>query len=86
MASDAVRAESRWKGTTLQNLAEGRRLYILKCSGCHSLRSPSLLTEEKWQEQIIEMQKKAEISDQESTAILRYLLTMRILPKEEKAY
>lgn len=57
----------------LVRLAEGRGLYVAKCSGCHPLHPPSEGDAEFWEEHVVDMAGRARISDEESGLILRYL-------------
>ena len=58
---------------TLQQLTEGRSLYVNSCGSCHSLHLPSEFTKERWLQEINEMQERAKINDSEKQLILNYL-------------
>jgi mono/diheme cytochrome c family protein len=60
-------------GTTLEELTEGRKLYINNCSSCHALHAPGAFTHEKWKTEMSEMQQRAEIDDYTAELILNYL-------------
>ncbi|MGE5496669.1 MAG: hypothetical protein ACM3Q2_01250 [Syntrophothermus sp.] len=66
-------ASAKWPGTGKKELSEGRELYILKCSGCHSLRQPDSRSENEWRQIMPKMGKKAKLTDSEYEMILRYL-------------
>ena len=72
----AVRpAVERYLASTPGTPPEGRRTYVLYCSGCHGLKSPMDYTEEQWKENVSEMKEKAKIKDADSQLILKYLIT-----------
>ena len=66
---------------SLEHLNEGRALYVNKCSGCHSLKSPLKYSEKDWTKNLDEMQIKAKISDAQKELIYQYLINA---PKEVK--
>ena len=70
-------AAQRWPGTTSERLETGRALYVLKCSGCHTLRLPSVYSEERWPAILDKMQKRAKITDDEKQQILQFVLTVK---------
>jgi mono/diheme cytochrome c family protein len=70
-------AAQRWPGVTPEGLAQGRTLYIAKCSGCHTLRVPTKYSEDRWPSLLDKMQKRAKISDDEKAQILHYVLSVK---------
>jgi hypothetical protein len=70
---DAEWAQREWPGTTVQNLAAGRALYVDKCSGCHNLHLPAEHTPEEWRGYVAYMTADAKITSQQATQISRYL-------------
>jgi hypothetical protein len=72
-AEDAEWASREWPGTTVQDLAHGRALYVDKCSGCHNLHLPAEHTPEEWKGYVAYMTADAKITPQEAQAISRYL-------------
>ncbi|MBF8296234.1 MAG: Cytochrome c [Bacteroidetes bacterium] len=66
-------ASRRWPGTRLQDLSAGRQLYILKCSGCHSLHPPEELSGQQWEKTVPEMMMRARLMKEEADLIVRYL-------------
>lgn len=74
---DARRAEARWPGITMGALEEGRRKYIDRCGGCHSLPLPSEYTETEWKRAVEEMQLRAKVKPEEKEMILTYLFVAR---------
>lgn len=74
--ADADMAAKRWPGTDINFLHHGRKLYIAKCSGCHSLYQPKLYTETQWDTIMVTMRKKAKLNDQQYDDIKRFLTVM----------
>jgi cytochrome c5 len=70
---DAQWASHEWPGTTLEDLAHGRALYVDKCSGCHNLHLPAEHTPEEWKAFVAYMVAEAKITREEQDAIARYL-------------
>ena len=60
--------------STLQELKLGRKLYIMKCSGCHNLHLPEEYNSMEWVDNLDGMQNKAKITSEEKNLILKYLL------------
>lgn len=61
--------------------SESAQLYTQRCSGCHRLYHPGLLTTEMWQFMMVRMEAEFQrrgrpsLSESEKTAILEYLST-----------
>ncbi len=55
------------------DLAEGKSLYENNCAKCHSLYNPKDFNAEQWKPILLDMQKKAEISDEQREKIYSYL-------------
>lgn len=66
-------ADARWPGTTLEQLQDGRSLYVHKCAGCHALRRPTQVVGRGWPRKFDEMAGKAHLTRQEYALIGRYL-------------
>ena len=73
-------ASQRWPGVTADALERGRSLYIVRCSGCHTLRLPSADPAERWLPILDKMQKRSKLADSEKEAILRYVLSVNENP------
>lgn len=54
-------------------LSEGQILYESKCGNCHELHSPSKFKAEEWRPILLDMQKKANITDAQREQIFEYL-------------
>jgi len=74
-AADASRGSLHFPDVTLNELAQGRSLYLNRCGACHALKRPSELQPEQWQAEVGEMRAKngVKLSDTEAQAIVRYL-------------
>lgn len=57
----------------LDQLAEGRKLYIKYCGSCHNLYSPQAYTVVQWTHQVEEMKGQAKLSDEQAKLVLQYL-------------
>lgn len=56
------------------DLAEGKSLYENNCAKCHDLYKPTDFNAEQWKPILLDMQKKAEISDEQRDKIYSYLI------------
>jgi len=88
-SSDVERGTSKFEGTTLATLTEGKTLYEANCGACHPLASPSAKNETAWNQIVPKMVKQVnkkggkEILDaQKEQLILKYLVTMTSAPKK----
>ena len=57
----------------LAELKEGRKTYVQKCGNCHNLILPEKFTKSKWEKELDEMQRRANLTDKEKASILKYL-------------
>jgi len=69
-------AAKKWPGTNVQSLSQGRELYIVKCSGCHSVKPPSLFSDAEWDTLLPPMKKQAKLKNEEYEKIFQYVITM----------
>jgi hypothetical protein len=79
--ADALRASSRYPGTTVADLTRGRRMYVERCSGCHALVSPAQKGPDEWPKFVAEMTERAKLSEGSANEILRYLVTASGAPR-----
>ncbi len=82
--ADAEWASHAWTGTTLHNLMTGRKLYVEKCGGCHSLSVPEQHSVLEWERIIENMKIRAAVSEDEKSLMMRYLVTMREVQRPER--
>lgn len=57
----------------LNELFDGRTLYITKCSGCHSLYLPTQYSSSSWDTILTVMNPKAKVTNDEALRIRMYL-------------
>lgn len=76
--SDLKPTESKWPGTTLDQLSSGRRTYLQKCGTCHSIKSENAVPRDAWEATIERMRIKngVHLSDEQAADIARYLYAM----------
>ena len=74
-AADASRASAHFPDVTLNELSQGRTLYVSHCGSCHVLKRPVELSPEQWQGEVSDMRAKngVKLTDAEAQAIVRYL-------------
>jgi len=73
--ADATRAATKFPGTTLSDLSNGKLAYEANCAKCHNLKDPARYSEEKWRKVNPPMAKKAGIDAATEELILKYVLT-----------
>lgn len=64
-------AQLKVPGITMERLSAGKKIYILKCSGCHALKNPSLYSVDKWEPILQKMFIKAKLTDEEEKMLIR---------------
>jgi mono/diheme cytochrome c family protein len=57
----------------LQDLRDGRRLYVDHCGGCHRLSPPQELTSPEWDKAFRAMRKRVRLDDAEADRVMAYL-------------
>jgi mono/diheme cytochrome c family protein len=57
----------------LEELNEGRAIYINKCGGCHTLVLPEKYSSKDWNTWVDKMEVKAKITSSEKEKILKYV-------------
>ncbi len=78
---DVLVARTLAPAATLDTLADGRRLYVGKCSACHALHSPGERDDDGWHKVIeTEMAGRARVSREEAERILLYLCALNDRP------
>lgn len=73
-AEDAARAQLRWPGTTVEQLAHGRALYVEHCSGCHRVYRPGEYPSDRWPKLVGEMAERAKLNPAQADEVVRYLV------------
>ena len=59
---------------SLTELQAGRKIYVHKCGGCHSLYLPEKYTKQEWQQLVSEMAPKVAMDSIEKSQVLKYLI------------
>jgi cytochrome c5 len=59
--------------TSLDTLVMGRKLYVAKCSSCHSLYLPQQYAKEDWTKILNDMQERSNMTDQQKETMSIYL-------------
>jgi len=73
--ADVQWAQTRWPAVTLEDLQDGRSLYVQKCASCHHLRDPAKYEPGRWPELLAKMQPKAKIDEAQVQLLVQYLST-----------
>lgn len=58
----------------LQDLKEGRAIYVNKCATCHHLHLPNQYNNKEWEVNLNKMQIKAKITNEEKRLVYQYLI------------
>ena len=77
-------AESHWPGMQAEDLNRGRKLFITRCAGCHTLPAPDGFGPEEWPKRVKEMVDKAELSEKEGEDIERYLSSASAVARDSR--
>lgn len=75
-ASQVARARARWPDATRASLEHGRKLYVARCSGCHTLYAPTSRAAPRWAAIVEEMAPRAKLSPHEAELVTRYLVAV----------
>ena len=75
--ADGQWASQQWADTSTDDLAEGRAMYVRKCSGCHTLYEPKQYDAATWTKTVEHMAPQAGINADQADLILKYILTSR---------
>lgn len=74
--ADVALLAPRWPGTTVADLERGRTLYVLRCSGCHTLLLPATRRPQEWPRLVDEMAEKARLKPGERDDVVRFLVAV----------
>jgi cytochrome c5 len=67
-------AQAKVPGITMQELADGKRLFVERCSNCHALKSPSDYTPQQWEPILARMTMRAHIYDDAQKRLIKNYL------------
>lgn len=73
-------AVRQWPGTSGQDIAASRELYLARCSGCHAVKPPLEHTITEWRKWVGVMAPRAKITPEQQEEILRYLAAAKATP------
>ncbi len=73
---DVASVTAEWPGTTVQDLERGRRLYVRRCSGCHTLLLPETHTAADWPAYVEVMAGRARLGPSETREVTRFLVAL----------
>ncbi len=83
LSQDQIRwANVRWPDVTPEELNQGRRLYVSRCSGCHTLFLPQDFTAVQWQHQLEEMGEQAKLNASQREMVFKYLISAAEMQKK----
>jgi mono/diheme cytochrome c family protein len=74
--ADVTLVSPQWPGTTVEDLERGRRLYVRRCSGCHTLILPSAHPPDEWPVLVDAMAEKARLKPAQREDIVRFLVAV----------
>ena len=74
--TDAAAAQASWPGTSTADLERGRRVYVVRCGGCHLAHVPGERRPHDWPALVDKMAERAKLSTAERTDVVRYLSVM----------
>jgi cytochrome c5 len=68
---ELVSAQAKVPGITMQELTDGKKLFVERCSNCHELKNPGDYTAQQWEPIVAKMTRKAHISDEGQKLLIR---------------
>ena len=84
--ADVARIEAQFPGTTLEQLAQGRTLYLSRCASCHAPVAPGSIPAQRWPEEVKAMSERARLGKDEPL-VVKYLVAQALRnepPAQEK--
>lgn len=73
-------AQQRWPEATLDELTEGRRLYLRRCGDCHALPHPTSRSEQAWPAIVKDMGEYSQFDTRQTELVLRWIISARATP------
>lgn len=77
-------AQTRWPGVTIEEVTEGRTIFVTKCTKCHEAYEITGFSEKKWLHEIDDMSPKANLTAEEKLKLTKHILSYReanVIPK-----
>lgn len=56
---------------TAERLAEGKKIYIQRCTKCHSMKDPANYTVQQWEPILVKMFVRAKLADEHDKTVIR---------------
>ena len=75
-SADVTLVAPQWPGTTIEDVERGRRLYVRRCSGCHTLVLPAAHSPDDWPVLVDAMAEKARLKPGEREDVVRFLVAV----------
>lgn len=69
--------QTRWPGSTIEDVKEGHTIFTTKCTTCHKAYSIPRFSEFKWLHEIDDMSPKAKLTADEKLKLTKYVLSYR---------
>lgn len=70
----ADKVSLKFPGSTIEELTNGKELFITKCKKCHDLPKPGKYTPDKWAKIMLKMKIKAKLDDANALLVEKYLV------------
>ncbi len=70
-------AQTRWPGTTPDEIKSGQNIFVTRCTECHAAFEITKFGEKKWVHEIGEMSPKAKLTADEKLLLTKYILSYR---------
>jgi hypothetical protein len=83
--ADAARLTARGQPTTVEELQQGRTLFVGRCASCHLLPRPEGYRADQWPTFVREMTARAKLNASEADRLLRYLIAASEAPPARPA-
>jgi mono/diheme cytochrome c family protein len=74
--ADIAVAQKQRAAVTLEDLEQGRSLYLSRCGSCHQAVDPKSVAPSKWPHEVEEMRERAKLDADDVDNIVLYLVTI----------
>jgi hypothetical protein len=69
--------EKRWPNSSVEDLKEGQKIFVTKCTECHMAYEITGFSEKKWLREIDHMAPKAKLTQEEKLKLTKHILSYR---------
>jgi hypothetical protein len=69
--------EKRWPNSSGEEVKEGQKIFVTKCTECHKAYEITGFTEKKWLREIDHMAPKAKLTEEEKLKLTKHILSYR---------